>query len=379
MEKSPSSSSSDFSSRTHGKTHSDKAVNQTFDNVGNKKYSFHFHSVMFGQLFGKCTDPVHVTNNRMYFNIYCSIKRNIVDVVEKYTFSLCSHDIDVLHIHFGRSPSIVAIETSPEFASAVCKRIGSEVLCPGSSDARKRYILLMGNDKIKNNVSNDIEHCDLIMCVSSWARVNLLSHRNAFDMISEIIESFPNKMLRNEKRLFKRIKERLPSTTSNSSSHLEDATTPTSFAFKCNKVKFGKLFGKSVAPVRVANRRMYFTINCAVKRRHKKCVEKYTFSVGSSDVTEVCVYIGHMPSFLIVKATPKFACVVCKRIGKNVLCPGAINHRKRYIFLLLNQCYNETYQMAKATEDCFVKYVSPWTRLTVLSTDEALQLLRDLL
>lgn len=371
---------------SHGES-SGEDFDRTFEKSGNcdaaqnlstddKKYSFQFHHVMFGELFGKCTDPVKVTSERMYFNICCFIKRNKVDMMEKYTFSLCANDIDVLHVYFGRPPTFVAIETSQKFANVVCKRIGSEVLCSESRDTRKRYILLTGNETIENNISNDIRHCDLIMSVSRWARVNLLSYREAFEMISDIVDSFPNKMMRNEKKLFKRIRALLPS---NSTSHLENCTSPTAFTFKCHKVKFGKLFGKSVAPVRVANNRMYFTINCVVKRRHKKSLEKYTFSVGSSDITDICVYIGHMPSFLIVKTTPKFAGVVCKRIGKNVLCPTSADHKKRYIFLLLNQCYNETYQRAKATEGCFQHYVSPWTRLTVLSTDEALQLLRDLL
>lgn len=340
-----------------------------------EKYSFNFQNVLFGELIGKCIEPVEVTNNRMYFNISCSIKRNTVSTMEGYRFSLSANDIEVMHAHLARTPAFVAIETSRGFANAVCKRIGSDVLCPDSTNARKRYILLTGNQGIPNNAGNDIEYCDLVMCASKWARVNLLSYRNAFELVSEYIDSFPNKIMRHEKRLFKRIRKLLPK---HPTPLLDDCCpTPSIFVFKCNKVKFGKLFGKSVAPVKVAQNRMYFEVKCVVKRRHKICIEKYTFSVGATDLTGVSVYIGHMPSFIVLETTPKFATAVCKRIGRKVLCPGAENSRKRYIFLLIDPRYNETYQAVKMTEERFVRHVSGWTQLTLLSSDEALQLLRD--
>ena len=134
-----------------------------------------------------------------------------------------------------------------------------------------------------------------------------------------------------------------------------------------------------MAPVKVNNNRMHFSIRCAVSHRKIKALENYTFSLGASDVSEMCVYIGHMPSFLIVKTTTKFASVVCKRIGEKVLCPGSNNRKKRYIFLHFDHVYNETYQKAKETQDSFLKHVSPWTHVNVLSSDQALHMLRELL
>lgn len=342
-----------------------------------KRFFFHYSKVMFGELYGKLTSPVKVWNDRMYVTLNCTIGKHKHKSVQKFSFSLSSKDIEEVHIHFGRAPSFVAIETSKRFASFACNKIGSDVLLPESPDMRKRFILLTGERILEHDLAGDAEQCSLINSLSSWSRVHLLSHAEATDMILQSGQSFPEW----HEYLLRR---HLPTTsTSNLNtvniSTRDSSTSLETFSFICHKVRFGKLIGRSLVPVRASKNRLYFTFNCVVTRIHKRSLEKYTFSVGPSDVSNVYVYIGHMPSFLVVETTKNFADVVCARIRQNVLSPGSPDPKKRYLFLMLDSHYSETFQKIEETKNLFVRFVHPWTRLMVLSSTEALELLRDLL
>jgi hypothetical protein len=351
-------------------------------NLENKRFFFHYSKVMFGELYGKLTSPVKVWNDRMYMTLNCTMGKHKQKSIRKFSFSLSSRDIEEVHIHFGRAPSFVAIETSIRFASFACHKIGSDVLLPESPDMRKRFILLTGERILENNLAGDSEQCSLINSLSSWSRVHLLSHKEATDMILQSGQSFPEW----HEYILRR---NLPTSTTTSTSNLNTLLTNSStqgiptnldtFSFICHKVRFGKLIGRSLVPVRASKNRLYFTFNCVVTRIHKRSLEKYTFSVGPSDVSNVYVYVGHMPSFLVVQTTKKFADVVCTRIGQNVLSPGSPDPKKRYLFLMLDSRYSETFQTIEETKNQFVQFVHHWTRLMVLSSTEALELLRDLL
>ena len=78
-----------------------------------------------------------------------------------------------------------------------------------------------------------------------------------------------------------------------------------------------------------------------IKRKRKKLLEKYTFSVGPLDVSRVLVYVGQLPSFVVIETTKKFADVACNRIGQKVLSPGSRDPTRRYLFAMLHSSYNQ--------------------------------------
>jgi len=149
------------------------------------EYVFHCNKVMFGELYGQSVLPTKVRDNRMFLSLECLILRNNVQASEKYTLSVGSNDVEQILVYFGRVPSFVAIETAKKFATVACKRIGKEVLCPGSEEPKKRYILLALNSAFKNDNEADSERRSLITAVSPWARVNVLSHSEAIQLISQ--------------------------------------------------------------------------------------------------------------------------------------------------------------------------------------------------
>ncbi|XP_066930566.1 uncharacterized protein [Clytia hemisphaerica] len=149
------------------------------------KYIFNSENAMFGELYGKAVMPIKVTDNRMYLSLECHIYRDNVATTEKYTLSVGSNDVSQVYVYFGRVPSFVAIETARKFATVACKRIGKEVLCPGSSIPERRYIILALKNAFKNDAEADLERQNLIAAVTPWARVELLSHADAIQLISQ--------------------------------------------------------------------------------------------------------------------------------------------------------------------------------------------------
>eukprot|EP00111_Clytia_hemisphaerica_P006967 TCONS_00020191-protein len=341
------------------------------------KYFFYYSKVLFGELIGKLTSAVKICNNSIFISLKCNQDRKRTKEILRFNFSLTSKDIEEVHVHFGRSPSFVAIETSQRFAKCACKRIGSDVL-HSDGDVRKRYIILSGEKFLDSTLASDIEQCNLITTLSSWTRVHLLSHQQAIEMITQIRPSFQDQV---KWQQFLEQSKKNGQKSSNIQTSLI-AQTPSNqeiFTFTCNKVRFGKLFGTSHQPVRAIESRLYFTFNCVIARSKRKILEKYTFSVGPRDVNNVYVYLGHMPSFLVIETTKKFADVACARIGQRVLCPGSSDAKRRYLFLMIDSQYSSTKEKIDEMKELFERFISPWTRLIILSSSLAIDFLKDLL
>ena len=149
----------------------------------NNKYVFECNKAMFGQLYGQAVQQTRVEDNRMYLSLECGISREGAPTTEKYTLSVGSNDVIQFFVYFGRVPSFVAIETSTKFASVACKRIGKEVLCPGSSQPQKKYIILALKFAFKNDNEAIMERDILNAALSPWSKVVVLSHQEAVQLV----------------------------------------------------------------------------------------------------------------------------------------------------------------------------------------------------
>ena len=351
-------------------------TNQNPRNMEEKgKYFFSFKKILFGEMQGKVSTPIKVFNNRIFCKIHCNLKQFRGEKKNfRFTFSLSSKDIEEIHIHFGSSPCFVAIETSSRFALFACTKIGRSVLLPESNDLKKRFIVLSGENFLDNSTTGGIEHCKLIGSLSTWTHLRLLSYGEACSLMSKVCPSLCDQLKwqhiyeqgTSSKILHNQLVRRLPSN--------EEL-----FSFVCDKVRFGKLTGSSHCPAKAFGNRLYFTFNCVIKRKKKKMLEKYTFSVGPQDVDRVLVYVGQLPSFVIIETTKKFADVACNRIGQKVLSPGSRDPSRRYLFVMLHSSYNQNTGNIEEIISLFERFISPWTRLVVLSFIEAIDFLKDLL
>lgn len=148
------------------------------------KHIFECNKAMFGELYGQSVAPTRVEEHRMYLSLECAIARDGTPTTEKYTLSVGSNDVTQFLVYFGKIPSFVAIETSTKFASVACKRIGQNVLSPGSESPQKRYIILALKFAFKNDNEAIIERDVLNAALSPWAKVSVLSHQEAFQLIN---------------------------------------------------------------------------------------------------------------------------------------------------------------------------------------------------
>ena len=337
--------------------------------IESRKYLFSFKKILFGEMKGKINTPIAVSNNRIYCKIHCNLKRFCGKKKSfRFSFSLSSKDIEEIHIHFGSSPCFVAIETSSRFALFACSKIGHSVLMPDSSDFQRRFIILSGENFLDNTAPARIEHCKLIRGLSAWAHLSLLSYDEACSLLSKACPSLCDH--------HKWKKER---DMTLADQFVRKVSNEQILSFSCDKVRFGRLTGSSNCPAKAFGDRLYFTFNCVIKRRRKKMLEKYTFSVGPQDVSRVLVYIGQLPSFLVIETTKKFADVACNRIGQKVLSPGSRDPTKRYLFVMLDSRYNKISGSFDELKFLFERFISPWTRLVILSSIEAIEFLKDLL
>ena len=151
----------------------------------NNKYVFECNKAMFGQLHGHAVQQTRVEENRMYLSLECAIARDGAQTTEKYTLSVGSNDVIQFLVYFGRVPSFVAIETSTKFASVACKRIGKDVLFPGSSQPQKRFIILALKFAFKHDNEAIMERDILNAALSPWSKVVVLSHQEAVQLISQ--------------------------------------------------------------------------------------------------------------------------------------------------------------------------------------------------
>ena len=151
----------------------------------NNKYVFESNKAMFGELYGQAVLSTRVEDNRMYLSLECAIVRDGTQTTEKYTLSVGSNDVTQFLVYFGRVPSFVAIETSQKFASVACKRIGKEVLSPGSPQPQKKYIIIALKFAFKNDNEAIMERDVLNAALSPWAKVSVLSHQEALQLICQ--------------------------------------------------------------------------------------------------------------------------------------------------------------------------------------------------
>lgn len=149
------------------------------------EYKFNCHKAMFGELYGETLAPTRCADNRVYLSLQCQMYRESVPIPEKYTLSVGQNDVQQILVYFGRVPSFVAIETSTRFAEVACRRIGKEVLVPGSHDAKKRYIILALQSAFKIDTEASVELTHLVACLTPWARLNILTLEAATKLISE--------------------------------------------------------------------------------------------------------------------------------------------------------------------------------------------------
>merc|ERR1711962_1313861 len=87
------------------------------------------------------------------------------------------------------------------------------------------------------------------------------------------------------------------------------------YEFKCNKVMFGELYGEALLPLRCVNNRIHMKLQCQRPRAGITIPETYNLSVGHNDVQQILVYFGHVPSFVAIETSQRFAEVACRRIG----------------------------------------------------------------
>ena len=348
-------------------------MNKTLKDMSEEKgkYFFFFKKILFGDMQGKIVTPIKVMNNRIFCKIHCNLKqfrgkkKNF-----RFTFSLSSKDIEEIHIHFASSPCFVAIETTSRFALFASTKIGRSVLLPESSDLKKRFIVLSGENFLDNSTPGGIEHCKLIESLSTWTHLRLLSYEEACSLMSKVCPSLCDQI--KWKHVFE---QRTPN-------NQLVRTLPSNeqlFTFVCDKVRFGKLTGTSHCPAKAFGNRLFFTFNCVIKRKRKKMLEKYTFSVGPQDVDRILVYIGQLPSFVVIETTKKFADVACNRIGQKVLSPGSRDPTRRYLFAMLHSSYNQNTESFEEIISLFERFISPWTRLVILSFIEAIEFLKELM
>lgn len=154
----------------------------------------------------------------------------------------------------------------------------------------------------------------------------------------------------------------------------QETYTPNEYIFHCNKVMFGELYGQSVAPTRILNKRMYLSLECLIVRDSVQSSEKYTLSVGANDVQQMFVYFGKVPSFVAIETAKKFASVACKRIGKEVLVPHSELPKRRYILLALNSAFKNDSE-ADTERRNLMAAVSPWAKIHAISHKDAINLM----
>ena len=142
------------------------------------------------------------------------------------------------------------------------------------------------------------------------------------------------------------------------------------YKFHCNKAMFGELYGHTLAPTRVAENRIYLSLECIIHRDQEPITEKYTLSVGQNDVQQVLVYFGRVPSFVAIETANRFAEVACRRIGRDVLVPGALDPKKRYIILALISAFKNDNEAAVEVGH-LITCISNWAQITLLSHEEA--------
>ena len=148
-------------------------------------YKFECGKAMFGELQGETMADTRCGDNRIYLSLQCQMVRDGSLTPEKYTLSVGHNDVQQILIHFGRAPSFVAIETSSRFAEVACKRIGKEVLVPGATDPRKRYIILALKSAFKLDAEASVELSTVVSCLSQWAKINVLNLKMAQKLIAE--------------------------------------------------------------------------------------------------------------------------------------------------------------------------------------------------
>lgn len=146
------------------------------------------------------------------------------------------------------------------------------------------------------------------------------------------------------------------------------------YKFHCNKAMFGELYGHTLAPIRVADNRMYLSLECIIYRNNAPITEKYTLSVGQNDVQQVMVYFGRVPSFVAIETASRFAEVACRRIGRNVLVPSSSDPKKRHIILALVSAFKNDNEAAVEV-GYLLSCLSPWTRVKFLALEEATEII----
>lgn len=149
------------------------------------EYKFHCNKAMFGELYGRTLSPTRVFENRIFLSLECTIYRENQRIQEKYTLSVGHNDVRQVLVYFGRVPSFIAIETADRFAEVACRRIGRQVLIPGSEDPKKRYIILALVNAFKDDNEASVELQFLIQCVSSWAKIRVLNLQEAELIINQ--------------------------------------------------------------------------------------------------------------------------------------------------------------------------------------------------
>jgi len=148
------------------------------------------------------------------------------------------------------------------------------------------------------------------------------------------------------------------------------------FKFTCNKAMFGELYGHTLLPTRVANSRIYLSLECVIYRDEQPVSEKYTLSVGHNDVQQVLLYFGHSPSFLAIETSSRFAEVACRRIGRSVLVPGSNDPKKRYIILALKSAFKIEKEVLSEI-NYLLLHLTSWAKVKLLSLSEAILVIQQ--
>jgi len=168
-----------------------------------------------------------------------------------------------------------------------------------------------------------------------------------------------------------------PPAQSSSSAQSPTPDNPSrAYQFDCNKAMFGELKGQTLNATRCGDNRIYLSLQCMMMRDGTQIPEKYTLSVGHNDVQRILVHFGRVPSFVAIETSARFAEVACRRIGKEVLVPNAMDPKKRYIILGLESAFKLD---AEATVEMnrLSHCLKPWANVSLLNLHEAQKLIKE--